>query len=135
MTLQTISVKIPGTLYRRLQTTAALTKQSLDEIVAQTLHANVPPSLDDAPPDMHTELSALLTASTDDVWAVAHSVLDAQQWRRHQDLLFRNAEQTLTDAERAELEQLRRETDRYVLRKSFALAILKWRGYTLPGES
>ncbi len=135
MTLQTITVKIPGTLYRRLEHTAALTKQSMDEIVAQTLRANVPPSLEDVPPDMQAELSGLLIASTDDVWAVARSVLDAHQWRRHQDLLFRNAEQILTAEERAELEQLRDATDRYVIRKSFALAILKWRGYTVSGES
>lgn len=131
MTLQTITIQIPGALYRRLENTAALTRQPLDEIVAQTLRANAPPALEDTPPEMHAELSGLLTASTDDVWAVARGAIDAQQWRRHQELLYRNAEETLTAEEHGELEQLRQETDRYVIRKSFAMAVLKWHGYTL----
>ncbi len=39
---------------------------------------------------------------------------------------------TLTAAERAELARLREETDRFVLRRSYALALLKWRGHTVP---
>jgi hypothetical protein len=50
----------------------------------------------------------------------------------HQELLDKNAEEMLTDTERAELIQLRKKADRLMLRKAHAIALLRWRGYTIP---
>jgi hypothetical protein len=46
--------------------------------------------------------------------------------------LWKNTASALNEREQAELARLRAETDHQVLRKSFALALLKWRGFTLP---
>jgi len=132
MTLQTVTVKLPRVLYRRLERAAATTNQPLDAVLLQTIRGNIPPSLDDAPAEMRNDLGLLLKLSDDDLWAVASSSIDLKQWRRHKRLLRKNAAGPLSERERRELEQLRAETDQRVVRKSFALALLKWRGHTLP---
>ena len=131
MTLQKVTVKLPQGLYRRLERAAAITNQSLDAVLLQTIRGNLPPSLDDAPANLRVELNALLHLNDDDLWAVARSSIDPKQWRRHRRLLQKNAAGALSERERGELDRLRVETDRHVIRTSFTLALLKWRGYTL----
>lgn len=135
MALETVTMKLPRALYRRLERLAATTHQSLDAVLLQTIRGNLPPALDDAPPHLRNELALLLNLSDDDLWAVTRSTLTLQSTRRHKRLLEKNSSGTLTEREQEELERLRGETDRWLLRKSFALALLKWRGYTLPFAS
>lgn len=46
-------------------------------------------------------------------------------------LLSKQQDTELTDSEKLELEQLRTDSDRFMLRKSQAAAILKWRGHNV----
>ena len=77
------------------------------------------------------ELSELLNHSNDDLWAVASVSPDSRRWRRHESLLHKNAETSLSAVERQELDQLRKEMDNLVYRRSFAMALLKWRGHDI----
>jgi len=83
---------------------------------------------------MQDALTPLLDLSDNDLWAVANSSIDPGQWQRHRHLLQKNTDGTLGEQEQRELEHLRAQADRYVLRRSFALALLKWRGYALPSR-
>ena len=132
MTLQTVTVNLPQVLYRRLERAAQATNQPLDAVLLQSIRGNIPPSPDDAPTDMRDDLRQLLKLSDDDLWAVASAPMDAKQWRRHKQLLRKNTAATCSEREQRELEGLRVATDRYIIRRSFALAVLKWRGHTLP---
>jgi succinate dehydrogenase flavin-adding protein (antitoxin of CptAB toxin-antitoxin module) len=132
MALQTVKVKLPSALYRRLERAAAVTRQSFDTVLLQTIRGNLPPLLEDVPAEQSGELRALLKLRDDDLWAIAQSSIEPKQWRRHQSLLRKNAASALSEREQTELARLRAETDHQVLRKSFALALLKWRGYALP---
>jgi len=135
MALQPVTVKLPPALYRRLERVAALTKQSFDAVLLQTIRGNLPLTLEDTPPEMKHELAALVKLSDDDLWAVARNPLDARQWRRHQTLLRKNTSGTLGEKDQQELATLREAADQQVLRRSLALALLKWRGVTLtPGD-
>jgi predicted phosphoadenosine phosphosulfate sulfurtransferase len=58
-------------------------------------------------------------------WRLATSPLDAKQWRQHKHLLQKSAPGTLKDHEQRKLEQLRFWADRHVMRKSFALTLLR----------
>ncbi len=131
MTLQSVTVKLPNNLYHRLERTAKMTKQSFNDVLLQTIRGNIPPSLEDIPTPLRQEFAALLNLNDDDLWAVAASSVEPQQWQRHQRLLQKNAAGALSEKNRRELERLRTETDKQVIRKSFALALLKWRGHTL----
>jgi hypothetical protein len=51
---------------------------------------------------------------------------------RYQLLLDKNADETISESERLELTQLRVESDRMMLRKAHAAALLRWRGHQLP---
>lgn len=132
MESQSVKIELPRQVYRRLEKLAAATNQSFDSVLLQTIRGNMPPLLEDAPLTLRAEFGSLLRLKDDALWAVARAPQNQTQWRRHQRLLKKNAEHALTPREQSELEQLRVESDQAVLRKSFALAILKWRGHSLP---
>ncbi len=81
---------------------------------------------------MQDELIALQTLTEDELWAVARSIIDPVQQRRYEYLLRKNSRGTLTQHEREELERLGQEADHLTLRKAYAYALLRWRGYPLP---
>ena len=51
---------------------------------------------------------------------------------RYDELLEQSAAGALGDAERSELEMLRREADRFMLIKAHAAVLLRWRGHDVP---
>ncbi|MBK9093744.1 MAG: hypothetical protein WAV74_23425 [Anaerolineae bacterium] len=132
MTLQTITLRLPEESYRRLQGMATALRRPLEEVASQTIRGNLPPAVDDLPAEFQDELAAWSNLSDEQLWRIALDSLPPDQWRRHRRLLRKNEANTLTDAEREELARLRAATDRFVVRRSYALALLKWRGHTLP---
>jgi hypothetical protein len=132
MTVQTLHIPLPEAIVQRLQRVAEATHQPLEAVVVQTICGNLPPAFDDLSPVFREIVTDLPTLHDDALWGVARTPLPPQQWRRHQRLLRKAQEGTLTAAEQHELDALRTATDRFVTRRSYALALLKWRGYTLP---
>ena len=90
--------------------------------------------MNNLPPELQGELVSLPSQSDQALLTVAQESVPSEQWRRHEYLLSKNQDGSLTKAERAELTQLRMAADRLVLCRSYALALLKWRGYTLSGN-
>ena len=52
--------------------------------------------------------------------------------KQYQQLLDKNANGTISDTERSTLSALRTESDRFMLRKAHAVAVLRWRGHQIP---
>ena len=134
MTVQTIQIQLPAEIYQHLQRVADATHQPLEAVVFQTIRGNLPPSLDDLSPDLQHVVVDLQPLSDEVLWVIAKAPLPPQQWRRHQYLLAQAQAGLLSAAEETELAGLRTATDRYVTRRSYALALLKWRGHTIPAE-
>jgi hypothetical protein len=132
MTAQTIMLHLPDEIYRRLQHMATVTRQPLEGVLIQSLRGNLPPLVEDLPPDLQGELMALQSLDDQALWQVVKATLKPAQWREHQDLLHLNQAGVLSVAQQEELTRLRAAVDRFVFRRSCALAILKWRGYSLP---
>lgn len=132
MGLQSVTLRLPEAIYRRLQRTAEMTHQPLEDVVLQTILGNLPPSVDEAPPELRDELIALQTLAEDELWAVARSTMNPDQQRRLEHLLRKNSRGTLTQRECEELERLGEEVDRLTVRKAYAYALLRWRGYPVP---
>ena len=132
MTSQPIRLELPEDIYRRLAEAATLTRQPLEEVLVQTIRGNLPPVLADLDQEQRPLVADLPDLDDAALWAVARAPLPAVHWRRHQRLLQKGEQGTLTATEQAALTALREETDRYVLRRSYALALLKWRGHTVP---
>jgi hypothetical protein len=130
--MQAVNIELPDEIYRRLHGMAAATHRSLEDILVQTLRGNLPPTLDDLPAGERDLVVELTQLDDDGLWALAKEPLPAAEWRRHQRLLRKAEAATLTAAERAAVADLRAVTDRFVLRRSVALALLKWRGHAIP---
>ena len=134
MTVQTLHIQLPEAICERLQRVAEATHRPLEEVVVQTICGNLPPVLDDLSPAWRDVAADLSTLSDETLWAIARAPLPPQQWRRHQRLLRKAQAGPLTTVEQEELEALRVATDRFVTRRSYALALLKWHGHTIPTD-
>jgi hypothetical protein len=132
---QTIPLQLPDAIYQRLQQVAHATNHSIEEVLLQTIRGNLPPSLDDLSPEWHCVVADLQEMSDEALWAITKERLPQPQWRRHQRLLRKGQEGSLSTAEHQELAELRAAADRFVTRRSYALALLKWHGYTIPADT
>jgi len=131
MDAQTITLHLPKDVMQRFQGLAEAVHWPLEKVVYQTIRGNLPPQVDDLPPEFRSELADLQSLDDRTLWATVRETLPPEQWRRHQDLLQKNEAGALTADEQTELTRLRTITDLFVFRRSYALALLKWRGYTL----
>jgi hypothetical protein len=132
MTMHAVTLQLPEQVYLRLQLIAQATQQSFDDVVLRAIQVGAPPSWEDAPAAFQADLAALDRMDDAALWHIARQRQTAADMVRYQELLEKNASNTLSDAERAELTQLRTAADRFMLRKVQAAALLRWRGYHIP---
>jgi len=132
MTLRTVTMQLPENLYLRLQQTAQATQQSFEAILLRALQVGSPPTWDTAPAEFQADLADLDRLDDAALWRMARTRATSTQMDRYQTLLDKNANETLSARERAELTQLRTEFDRQMLRKVHAAALLQWRGHQIP---
>jgi hypothetical protein len=132
MTTQEVMVPLPEKLYLRLQHVAQATQQSFTDVLLHAVEMGSPPNWENAPAEFQTDLASLDRLNDEALWQIARSRRTEVEMGRYQELLDKNTEGTLTEAERHELDQLRTEADRFMLRKAHAAALLRWRGHKLP---
>jgi len=132
MTAQTITLHLPDRLYQRLSETADASQQSLDAIVLQSIRTGLPPSLDRVPERYRTDLQALNRMSDEMLWQIARSDIGADKAALYEELLEQNQRGELNTEDQARLSTLREEADMLMLRRSFAYALLRWRGHRIP---
>jgi hypothetical protein len=132
MTTHAVTLQLPEHVYLRLQRIAQATQQSFDDVVLRAIQVGAPPSWEDAPAEFQADLAALDRLDDTALWHIARRRQTAADMVRYQELLDKNASDTLSDAERAELTQLRTAADRFMLRKVQAAALLRWRGHHMP---
>lgn len=132
MVTQDVTISLPESLYLRLQQVAQGTKQSLAEVVLRAVQVGSPPSWEEAPAEFQVDLAALDRLDDEALWRIARSNQLTQDMTRYQELLDKNANRTILPAERLELTQLRKAADRFMLRKAYAVDLLRWRGHAIP---
>jgi hypothetical protein len=132
MTARTVTMQLPENLYLRLQQTAQATHQSFETILLRALQVGSPPAWESAPAEFQADLAALDRLDDAALWRMVRYRATAAQMERYQTLLDKNANDTLSAEERAELAQLRTEFDRRMLQKAHAAALLQWRGHQIP---
>ncbi|MCI0695872.1 hypothetical protein L0337_28210 [candidate division KSB1 bacterium] len=103
----------------------------VEQVLADVITAASPIS-EELPPELQTDMDALAQQSDAELWEVAKRVFPANRRREYDRLLEKNSTGTLTPAERDRLTELRLESERLMLHKAHAYALLKWRGHTLP---
>lgn len=132
MAVETVKLDIPEFVYRRLENTAKAMRRSVEDVMLYALKVGSPPTWDDVPPEFQADLAVMDRLEDDALWSIARSKKELAELQRYDELLARHQDNLLTDVEKQELQQLRIATDRFVLRKAHAAALLHWRGYTVP---
>ncbi len=128
---ETVVLQIPEALYQRLAIAAEATQRSLEDVILQALQIGSPPTWKDVPEEFQTDLASLDRLDDNSLWQIANSKKTPLEMERYDFLLSKQQETELIDSEKLELEQLRKDSDRFMLRKSQATAILKWRGHNV----
>jgi hypothetical protein len=132
MTTQRITIELPESIFHRFVQIAEATHQPLEDLIAQSVVSNLPPSAENAPLALRAELMEMQTLSVDELLAIAQTQANATQHENHVQLLEKNQAGSLPPEEQRDLTDLRQTADRLMLRKAYAWAILRWKGYRTP---
>jgi len=131
MTMNSVTLQLPESSYKRAQRAAMLLNRSIEDFLESMLNSSLP-ALDDAPTKLETEMAQLPTLLDDDLWRVARSQMRAEDEALLHDLLDLKAEQKLSTEEAQQLKNLHHEAGRLLVLKSQAYALLHERGYSVP---
>ncbi len=131
MTTRMVPVMIPEPLYRRLERTSAKIRRPVNDVVASTLAALLPPSpdLSDALAD---ELSGMMWFSDEKLYAATQPTFTPAMQARLSTLNEISDERPLTPSEEKEQMRLLAQYERSILRRAQAYAILAQRGHPIP---
>ncbi len=132
MSVRTLVLDMPETLYSHLEAQATASKHSLNDLVLNNLTRTMPPVEDDLPPTLRTELDAMERLSDHALWQIAESKMSDDEVALYDVLLERNRQGTLMAEGRQWLKRLRDSAEELMLRKAQAYALLHHRGHTLP---
>jgi len=131
----TITLQLSDPIYQRLINTAIATGRSLEEVMLHALKVGSPPDWENVPDEFKVDLAALDRLEDEALWKVATSRKTEEEMARHDELLERNKEHSLTPTEQLELVELRWQADLFMLQKAHAAALLHWRGHRVPSAS
>ena len=130
---RTLSIKLPESVFQKVQRAATHTQRTIDDIIVNTLNAAfVAPS--DIPAELADELASMHYDKDEMLWQALRPSINAKQRKRLQELSEQTNERALTPAELEEQNVLLLAHHRSVLRRAQAIAILTLRGYTVSDE-
>ena len=134
MTVQTVSVGLPKSVFLKLERAAQLTRRSVEDVLISTVNAALVES-PNLPAELTNELAAMHLFSDEALQAAAQPSLSPSEQLRLSQLNDLAGERPMTQAEAAEQADLLAAYHRSVLRRAKALAILAQRGHPLPAAS
>jgi hypothetical protein len=97
-----------------------------------TTQINAPPAVDYAPLELQGELMAMQELTIEELLTIAQSQVPESQQELHLQLLEKNQNNQLSESDRLLLKSLRVSADYLMLKKAYAYALLKWKGFSLP---
>ena len=131
MTYQTITLKLPESLYRTARQMAQVSRQPIETVLQDSLAAVLPP-LDDVAPDEAAELARLTLLNDAALWREARALMTPAEQIECQSLLERQGEGLLEPDESLRLQELMHIYGRLMVRKAHAYLLLARRGYRVP---
>ena len=130
--METITLDIPETMFRRLEQTAMSAHWSVQETILHSIKIGSPPTWDDVPAIFQPEIAQLDRLGNEKLWHIAQSKNNQLNYERYDDLLSKNQNGEITAVEKLELAKFREKADCFMLRKAHAAALLRWRGHAVP---
>lgn len=133
MTVTSVTVQIPQSLYHRLERAAVRLQKPVEDLLAETLQAVLPPA-DEISASIQAEIAILDDLDDAELRHEAKSEMALRDQQALDRLLDLQSMRPLTDDEAARLEGLRADYGRILLRKARAFALLAERGQPLSIE-
>ena len=133
MTMQTITVELPESLYRFAAQLAKATNRPVAEIVQESLNHTLPP-LDDVPAEEAAELAGLSLLDDAALWQVACAELPVDQQMEMHKLLESQGAGTISAVDKEQLKSLMDLYGSALVRKSHVRLLLARRGYHVPAQ-
>jgi plasmid stability protein len=130
MVLQSITVRLPDLLYRRVEHRAQRMRRSIEEELVDVVSAALP-TADDLSPDIAGDLAQMVFMTDAELWQAAQTELPLQDSAKMQALMFKRQREGLTTAEEREAKRLAHRADRTMLVRSRAAALLQDRGHDI----
>ena len=130
MVLQTITVRLPDILYRRVEDRAQRMRRSIEEELVDVVSAALP-TTDDLSPDIVDDLAQMAFMTDAELWQAAQTELPLQDSAKMQALMFKRQREGLTTAEEREAKRLAHRADRTMLVRSRAAVLLQDRGHDI----
>ncbi|QYX33650.1 hypothetical protein [Sphaerospermopsis torques-reginae] len=97
-----------------------------------TTQINAPPTVDYAPLELQGELIAMQELTIEELLNIAQSQIPESQQELHFQLLEKNQNNQLSESDKLLLKSLRVSSDYLMLKKTYAYALLKWKGFAIP---
>lgn len=131
MTVQTVTLELPEAIYRQARQLAAATRQPVETFLQQSIAHSLPP-LDDVSPADAVELARLASLDDSSLWREARQTMTDGQQAEMRSLLERQSQQELDAPDRERLRALMDLYGRMTVRKAHAHLLLARRGYRVP---
>ena len=128
-----IQVSVPSALLKDVERLAEDTHNSLDEIVAASLEMATL-SARGLPAELSNDLFSMMFYNDEVLRAVIKPSISLADDRRLRELTRISKTRALTPVELQDQARLLELSQKSVLRRAQAIAILKWRGYSLPED-
>ena len=133
MSFQTVTLKLPKSIYLSALEMARATHRPMEEMLQESIQRVLPP-LDDVPPEEAKALAALSILDDSALWREARKELPLAQQREISSLLERQGAGTLTPEEEERLQALLDAYGRLTTHKAHAWLLLARRGYRVPPQ-
>ncbi len=130
MTVQSVTLSLPQTIYEQIRQAAEKAQRPLDEVLVEAVTA-VAPVIDSASEQLRTGLAQMAYLNDLALWQAARATMSTEQRERLEALHHRQQQQGLTATEKVEdqaLLTLYRET---ILIRAQAAVLLKGRSYDI----
>lgn len=132
MTTQSVhlQITIPLVVLEKLESIAKASHRTLDEVVAESVDAVVPSRIVGLPADLFGELLGMMRYSDVALQSALLPAISLVEDRRLRELTRISKDHDLTEPEAEEQKRLLIKSQRSIIRRAQALAILKERGYS-----
>lgn len=127
MSTHKLTIELSESTFQELTTLARQNQSSLESLTLQSILAYLAGAV-----SQETTLQQMQDYSQAQLLAIAQQTVSPTHQLRHETLLERNQNKTITPQEQLELQDLRLKVDRLMLRKAYAWDILGTRGYPMP---
>lgn len=127
-----ITINVSDTLYEQLRQAASLFHRPTESIIVESLRHTLPPLFEEIPPEYQDQVFPLLYMSDRELQHEAEQEFSPERWQTYEVLLERKKNGTLAPDEETTLSALRYEADSLTFRRSYAVVLLKRRGYRVP---